>query len=300
MSIAFPWPFTAFHYLSLPFTAFQVPGLPGHAFFCVLDGHGGWMAAENAERTLLPAILDQKKQLAAYANGGCAEPALLGAAMVAGFLQCDAEMRKAIKRSGTTAVCCFLTPTHFVCANAGDSRAVYCKRAGVAALEPEAEADARAQSPSGMSIKELKLVRHCARRQLAMRHSVTLVRRSAQALKGLGVDFSRVEKSELVGLLESSLPATGGGGGDGVVVALSEDHKPDDLLERQRIRKAGGRVLLTRGVRLRLRGHRRTVPALRMLAAGAVAGACPDRRQPGCEQVPWGLRIQAKQVAASR
>lgn len=36
---------------------------------------------------------------------------------------------------GTTAVAVFVTPTHFICANAGDSRSVYCKGAVVALSE---------------------------------------------------------------------------------------------------------------------------------------------------------------------
>ena len=189
----------------------EVPGLEGHAFFAVYDGHGGDEAAELSEQKVLPAIL-QQEQAEAYRQGGCTDPELLGAAMVAGFKQCDAEIRPLLSRSGTTAVCCCVTPTHFVCANAGDSRGVYCK----ATTESDAGGDgAQPDSPTEMSVADLKV-----------------------ALKELGVDSSQcVEKSELQTLLESTRTKRSCD-----VVALSEDHKPDDPIERERVIKAGGTV----------------------------------------------------------
>ena len=191
--------------------ATEIPGLEGHAFFAVYDGHGGDEAADLSEQRLLAAIL-QQPQAEEYRQGGCTDPKQLGDAMVAGFKQCDAEIRPLLTRSGTTAVCCFVTPNHFVCANAGDSRGVYCKvtaatEAGNDAAQPDSSAE--------MSVADLKL-----------------------ALKELGVDCSQcVEKSELQTLLQSTRS-----GSSCDVVALSEDHKPDDPIERARVLKAGGTV----------------------------------------------------------
>lgn len=192
--------------------ATEVPGLEGHAFFAVYDGHGGDEAADLSEQRVLAAIL-QQAQAEEYRQGGCTDPKLLGDAMVAGFKQCDAEIRPLLTRSGTTAVCCCVTPTHFVCANAGDSRGVYCK----VTAAPEAGGNDAPQPDSSaeMSVAELKV-----------------------ALKELGVECSQcVEKSELQTLLESTRS-----GLSCDVVALSEDHKPDDPIERARVLAAGGTV----------------------------------------------------------
>lgn len=57
-----------------------------------------------------------------------------------GFLECDAEMRKmdAIQRgddhSGSTAITAFVTPTHIVTGNCGDSRAILVASNGVKPL----------------------------------------------------------------------------------------------------------------------------------------------------------------------
>lgn len=114
-----------------------IPGLEGHSFFAVYDGHGGDLAAKVAAKEVLPAIQNQQafKQ---YCQGGCKDPDLLGKAMEAGFIQCDNEMRPNLPpgdTSGTTAVSAFITPTHIICANAGDSRGIYCKGAVVALSE---------------------------------------------------------------------------------------------------------------------------------------------------------------------
>jgi hypothetical protein len=39
----------------------EIPGLPGHAFFAVYDGHGGKEAAIISNRTVLPCIQKQKQ-----------------------------------------------------------------------------------------------------------------------------------------------------------------------------------------------------------------------------------------------
>eukprot|EP01048_Picozoa_sp_COSAG05_P020448 COSAG05_NODE_3476_length_2036_cov_229.440372_1_plen_273_part_00 len=112
-----------------------VEGLPGHAFFVVFDGHGGVQAADLAQKQLLAAIVRQA-EMHGYAKGTSTDDdaaETLGRAMIQGFIECDKQIRPAITApsgwwlAGTTVVSCFLTPSHIICANAGDARAVYCK-----------------------------------------------------------------------------------------------------------------------------------------------------------------------------
>ena len=201
----------------------EVEGLPGHSFFGVFDGHGGdeaaIMSAEDPARGLLP-LIRASKAMGSYVQGGCSDPQLLGEAMVQGFVQCDAVMRPQISRSGTTAVTCFVTPTHFICANAGDSRGVYCKAAG----------DAGGGAPAVPCLQGVH-----GDEGGSCEHSPCI----KAAIKALGVDSSRcLEKQDLLDLF---ITASGGAGGGGVV-ALSEDHKPQDPIEHDRITRAGGTV----------------------------------------------------------
>jgi serine/threonine protein phosphatase PrpC len=172
--------------------AVDIPGLPGHAFFAVYDGHGGDKTAILAvceETGVLPTIMRQDS-FKAYAAAAPAsrDPKQLAKAMLDGFVQVDAEMRPKLPidedKSGTTAVAVFLTPTHLICANAGDSRAVYCK--GPVRL------------------------RFIALPAFALRLRLRLRCRSERSLWQ--------------------------------VVALSDDHKPDNPDERRRIEAAGGHV----------------------------------------------------------
>lgn len=110
--------------------AVSIPGLDGHAFFAVYDGHGGDKAAILSEKALLPTI-QQQAQYIAYVKAppNQRDPKMLGEAMSAGFLQADKELRPKLSvgdTSGTTVVTTFITPTHIICANAGDSRSCYC------------------------------------------------------------------------------------------------------------------------------------------------------------------------------
>lgn len=212
------------------------PGLPGHAFFAVYDGHGGAKTAALAHHGMLDALRKQPA-FVKYSNTvkqggggrGREDVALVSEALQAAFIMLDAELRPKLasmcasrnarssaaislmaavlgvvvgvvfivvvvvvamakagpptpdapKRrldrhdhldrrdsSGTTAVACLLTPTHLICANAGDSRACYC---------------------SGGALRDGAVV-------------------------------------------------------GGRVIALSEDHKPCSVGERARIERAGGRV----------------------------------------------------------
>lgn len=103
----------------------DVDGVPGHSLFAVFDGHGGQNAAIFASERLLPCLTKLDKFKAYVADQTNLE--LLQQAMQEAFLEVDKEMRvdfqpKSTERSGCTAIAVMVTPTHLVCANAGDSR----------------------------------------------------------------------------------------------------------------------------------------------------------------------------------
>jgi protein phosphatase 1B len=119
----------------------SVPGLPGHSFVAIYDGHGGKAAALVAAEMALGYVRKQpefeayNKVRRAHGSGDDAAR-LLGAAMQKAYLQLDRELVAPLKdknaevdepegSSGCTAVAVMLTPTHLVCANIGDSRAAY-------------------------------------------------------------------------------------------------------------------------------------------------------------------------------
>ena len=113
-------------------------GLPDHSFVAVYDGHAGKQTSALAAEKLLGYIRKQPEfeqyRSAAAVGGGCSgggQEKRLGAAMTAGFLEFDSDLQDMLRAaqgttdSGSTAVAVFITPTHMVCANVGDSRAAY-------------------------------------------------------------------------------------------------------------------------------------------------------------------------------
>ncbi|CAE7237803.1 Ppm1a [Symbiodinium sp. KB8] len=129
-------------------------GVPGHddvSWFGVFDGHGGSLISNEAAKRLLGKI-----------DLSSTEPEALQAAMRKGFLECDAEMRKmdAIQRgddhSGSTAITAFVTPTHIVTGNCGDSRAILVASSGVKPLsfdhKPYNEAEAKRITEAGGTV----------------------------------------------------------------------------------------------------------------------------------------------------
>ena len=96
-----------------------IPSKPSCSLFAVFDGHGG--AATSA------AVRDRLVYHISATDGWRREgesPAALGAALREGFAAMDAELRGRGFPCGCTAVVTVVTPTHIVCANAGDSRAL--------------------------------------------------------------------------------------------------------------------------------------------------------------------------------
>jgi len=108
-----------------------LPDLPDHSFFTVMDGHGGSYAALFCSERLLDCVRSQP-EWAQYASAPPDSRPLgqLKAALERGFIQMDEELKATAEvseksdRSGCTCVSVLVTPTHVVCANAGDSRAV--------------------------------------------------------------------------------------------------------------------------------------------------------------------------------
>ena len=108
--------------------------LKGHIFMGVFDGHGGSISACFTEANIISTI-ESTQEWINYINAGAADPNLLGLALQQAFLALDRKLLihlRSLQRnddgpldiSGCTASTCMITPTHFVCANAGDSRTV--------------------------------------------------------------------------------------------------------------------------------------------------------------------------------
>lgn len=110
----------------------NVPGRPGSSFFCVFDGHGGSMVAKEASARLLGKVSKTDK----FRHGNKSAETL-SSALYDGLIALDAELREIPQlksgedHSGATAITSFITPTHIVIGNAGDSRAVLCRNGGV-------------------------------------------------------------------------------------------------------------------------------------------------------------------------
>jgi len=108
----------------------EIPGLPGHSLFAVFDGHGGHNAALFASKNLLSCLMD-RESFTSYMHDQTNREFLMSA-MKEAFLEVDSKMRLHFRsmaaldgeRSGCTAIAVIVTPTHVVCANAGDSRAL--------------------------------------------------------------------------------------------------------------------------------------------------------------------------------
>ncbi|KAB7493939.1 Protein phosphatase 1B [Armadillidium nasatum] len=115
------------------------------AFFAVFDGHAGAKVSGHCSQHLLPSITSGEKFKQATskekekANGDVEEEYLenIKQGIMSGFLGLDESMRQMPEvasgedKSGTTAVCAFISPTHIFVANCGDSRAVLYRSGGI-------------------------------------------------------------------------------------------------------------------------------------------------------------------------
>jgi len=122
-----------------------VTGLPGDfkdwSFFAVFDGHCGSGVSAHCAQNLLPTIIqtEEFKEMSKATPGSDDIATIIQQAIHTGFLKLDEEMRQKPEissgddKSGSTAVCALISPTHTYIANCGDSRAVLCRK-GVPAV----------------------------------------------------------------------------------------------------------------------------------------------------------------------
>ena len=114
-------------------------GLKQWSFFAVFDGHAGAKVSATCAEQLLQEIVsnDDFKRKMELTEGTEVQPSLeeVKLGIKTGFLQLDEKIRKMPEmvngedKSGSTAVCAIVSPTHIFFANCGDSRAVL-SRAG--------------------------------------------------------------------------------------------------------------------------------------------------------------------------
>uniref|UniRef100_A0A3B5L5F6 protein-serine/threonine phosphatase n=1 Tax=Xiphophorus couchianus TaxID=32473 RepID=A0A3B5L5F6_9TELE len=104
-------------------------GLTDWSFFAVYDGHAGSRVANYCSGHLLEHILSGGTE---FGSGpGSVEGVKDG--IRSGFLNIDeymrnfSDLRQGLDRSGSTAVCVLLSPTHLYFINCGDSRSVLCR-----------------------------------------------------------------------------------------------------------------------------------------------------------------------------
>lgn len=114
-------------------------GLNDWSFFAVFDGHAGHSVSAHCAEHLLDSITqsDDFRQNATICNGQVSTDHIdrVKSGIREGFLKLDEKMKKLPQvisgedKSGSTAVCAIISPSHFFFANCGDSRAVL-SRAG--------------------------------------------------------------------------------------------------------------------------------------------------------------------------
>ncbi|KAM8837584.1 protein phosphatase 1bb isoform 1-T1 [Spinachia spinachia] len=108
-------------------------GLTDWSFFAVYDGHAGSRVANYCSGHLLEHILSGGADFSS--GSGSVEGVKDG--IRSGFLNIDeymrsfADLRQGLDRSGSTAVCVLLSPSHLYFINCGDSRAVLSRDAKV-------------------------------------------------------------------------------------------------------------------------------------------------------------------------
>jgi len=101
------------------------------AMFGVYDGHAGKLTAVHAAQTLPKFVAMQD----GFLNG---EPTGLAQAMAQAYIEVDEDLmqlpsvKESGDRSGCTAISVCITPSHYVVANAGDSRLILVKGGAVA------------------------------------------------------------------------------------------------------------------------------------------------------------------------
>jgi len=109
------------------------------SFFAVFDGHCGSGVSTHCAQNLLPTIIqtDEFQKIPPQTSLETDSENVISTiqrAIHTGFLQLDATMREmpdvvnGDDKSGSTAVCALMSPSHFYIANCGDSRGVLCRK----------------------------------------------------------------------------------------------------------------------------------------------------------------------------
>lgn len=109
-----------------------IPSCPSHVFLAVFDGHGGSSAAHYSAKNII-SVLESTQEWKDYVDKGMSQKKLHDA-FIATMRKIDVDMRKVQEAheddafGGCTAVTAIISPSFFVCANAGDSRCVLGNR----------------------------------------------------------------------------------------------------------------------------------------------------------------------------
>jgi protein phosphatase 1B len=112
-----------------------VEGAPNINWFAVFDGHGGGFTSIYASQKVLGKIMATPEWQADNKS-----PESIGKAMIKGFLELDADLLKEAEvasgddHSGSTAITSFVTPTHIIVGNCGDSRAMLIRDGAVSSI----------------------------------------------------------------------------------------------------------------------------------------------------------------------
>lgn len=110
--------------------AVSMPSLPDHVYLCVFDGHGGAGASAYAAKNIV-SVIEGTETWKKYVASSKKDPVMVGEALEEAFIALDVNLRAFQQTaenngdtSGTTVNTCMVTPNHYICANAGDSRCV--------------------------------------------------------------------------------------------------------------------------------------------------------------------------------
>lgn len=101
-------------------------GLADWSFFAVYDGHAGSRVANYCSGHLLEHILSGGTDFGSGAGAveGVKDGIRSGFLNIDEYMRSFSDLRQGLDRSGSTAVCVLLSPTHLYFINCGDSRAV--------------------------------------------------------------------------------------------------------------------------------------------------------------------------------
>lgn len=120
----------------------SIEGMPDCSLYAVFDGHGGQYSAIFSAENLSRHLRESQAFREMDSSTGPEAAEKLGEALRMAFLGVDAELRTKIgelpsDRSGCTAIAAVVTPTHVICANAGDSRGIVRSAGSTIALSED-------------------------------------------------------------------------------------------------------------------------------------------------------------------